>query len=80
MIYDAGHPLADMARESVVFGLLTVVIIAGSVVLLAGVGAFEHMRLDVIGVGGAVMVLGILGLAGYIGSLPTPEDSGEAGH
>lgn len=69
-----------MARESVIFGLLTVVVVVGSVVLLAGVGAFEHMRTDVIGVGGAVMVAGILGLAGYIGSLPTPDDGGEAGH
>jgi hypothetical protein len=62
-----------MARESVVFGLLTVVIVVGSIVLLAGVGAFEHMRLDVIGAGSAIMVVGILGLAGFIGLLPDHE-------
>lgn len=68
-----------MARNSLVFLLVTLVIVVGSIVLLAGVGAFEHMRLDVIGVGSAIMVLGVLALAALIGRLPEPEDH-ETGH
>lgn len=71
----------DMESETSVFGLLTVVVVLGSVVLLAGVGAFDHTRIGIVGAGGAVMVMGILGLAGYISMLPEPEGhESEAGH
>jgi hypothetical protein len=72
---------ADMDTETAVFAALTVVILVGSFVLLVGVGAFEHMRLDVIGVGSAIMVAGVLGLAGYTAMLPEPDGhDAEAGH
>lgn len=70
-----------MDNETGIFGLLTVVVVLGSVVLLAGVGAFDHTRLGFVAAGGAIMVLGILGLAGYISMLPEPEGhDAEAGH
>lgn len=79
MALAAGLP--DMARDSVIFVVVTLVIVVGSLIMLAGVGAFEHMRLDVIGVGSAIMVAGILGLAGLIHALPEPEGhDAESGH
>jgi len=72
-------PRPDMAKSSRVFGLVTAVIVLGSFVLLFGVA--DHMRLDLIGAGSAVMVLGILGLAGSVGSLSEPEGhDGDSGH
>jgi len=70
-----------MASESTVFGLLTAVVVGGSLVLLAGVGAFEHTQMVLVGAGGAVMVVGILAMAGYIQMLPEPEGhEAESGH
>ena len=70
-----------MASESIVFGLITAVIVGGSAVLLAGVGAFEHTQMLLVGVGGAIMVVGILAMAGYVQLLPEPEGhEGESGH
>lgn len=70
-----------MASESAVFGLLSVVVIGGTFVLLAGVGAFEEMNMTVIAVGGAIMIVGILAMAGYVSMLPEPEGAeAEAGH
>lgn len=68
-----------MANESTVFALLSVVVIAGTVVLLAGVGAFEGMEMSFIVAGGTVMVVGILAMAGYVSMLEEPEGT-EAGH
>lgn len=70
-----------MAKESVVFGLLTLVEVVGTVVLLVGVGAFEGFSIPFIAVGGAIMVVGILTMAGYVQLLEEPEGvGGEAGH
>lgn len=70
-----------MERESTAFGLLTAIVIGGSFVLVAGVGAFEHTRTGVVAAGGAVMVVGILAMAGYISMLPEPEGhEAESGH
>lgn len=70
-----------MANESTVFALLSVVVIAGTVVLLAGVGAFEAMEMSFIVAGGTVMVVGILAMAGYVSMLEEPEGAeAEAGH
>jgi hypothetical protein len=70
-----------MDSEISVYGVLTVVVVLGSIVLLAGVGAFDHTRIGIVGAGGAIMVLGILGLAGYTAMLPEPEGhDAESGH
>lgn len=67
-----------MAKESTVFALLAAVVVAGTVVLLAGVGAFEHMVMSYIAAGGAIMVVGILAMAGYVSMLDEPKGA-EAG-
>lgn len=70
-----------MASETSVFGLMTAVIIGGSLVLLTGVGAFAETNMILVGVGGAIMVVGILGMAGYVEMLPDVEGhEGESGH
>lgn len=68
-----------MDNETSVFGLLTVVVVLGSVVMLAGVGGFDHTRIGIVAAGGAIMVAGILGLAGYTSMLPEGEGH-ESGH
>lgn len=67
-----------MAKESTVFALLSAVVIAGTVVMLVGVGAFEHMEMTYIAAGGTLMVVGILAMAGYVSMLEETEGA-EAG-
>lgn len=70
-----------MAKESTVFALLSAIVIAGTAVLLVGVGAFEQMEMSFIAGGGTIMVLGILAMAGYVSMLEEPEGAeAEAGH
>lgn len=70
-----------MGKESTAFALLSAIIIGGTAVLLVGVGAFEHMRMTYIAAGGAIMVLGVLAMAGYVSMLEDPENAGSgAGH
>lgn len=70
-----------MDTESIVFAALTVAIVAGSAVLIAGVGFFEDTVMALVAAGGAIMVIGIVALAGYISMLPEPEGHGaDAGH
>lgn len=70
-----------MANESTVFALLSAVVVVGTTVLLVGVGAFDHMEMSYIAAGGAVMVVGILAMAGYVSMLEEPEHAeAETGH
>lgn len=72
-----------MASENVVYGLMTVAIVVGTAVLLAGVVLFSATdpNMMLVAVGGAVMVLGILAMAGYTQMLEEPEHAeAETGH
>lgn len=69
----------NMERESIAFALMTAVTVLGTVVLLAGVALFDETNMVFVSAGGAVMVTGILAMAGYLSMIDGP-DHAETGH
>lgn len=73
--------LSHMASERTVYGGLTVSVVLGTIVLLSGLILYSATdpNMVLVGLGGAIMVVGILAMGGYTHALPEAEGA-EGGH
>lgn len=64
-----------MAKDSHVFGGLTLMLLVGLAIMVAGVLQTQEHVTNLLIIGGVIDVVAVMGMAWYIMALPEPEES-----